>query len=206
MDQNIDSNYRPDGYFCPVGLQRYLISQVKGAAVRTRLEWLLEEGRCEELDVLLGETGVPDGILKGLENVHPSFMGGNYLPDLEKGEIEIARIEISSTTGDATSLYAKKMDGRYMFRVVDEYDGDTLTSDVMMEGEQPLTLGQMADFFLGAWSLIEVLEMNDFQEDIDSALGFFVAKSDFYPKFHELCVERVMAAFSQPEQEEDEPE
>jgi len=75
----------------------------------------------------------------------------------------------------------------------------------MMEAEQPLKLRQMADFFLGAWSLIEVLEMNDFQQDIDAALGFFVAKSDFYPQFHELCIELVMAAFPQSEQE-NEPE
>ena len=206
MTKKIDLNYRPEGYFRPVGLQRYLISQVKSAAVRRRLEWLLEEGRCEELDALLGDTGVPNGILRGLESVHPSFMGGNYLPDLEEGEVEIGRIEIASTTGDVTSLYAKKIDGKHMFRIVDEYDGGTLTDETFMEAEQPLTLGQMADFFLGGWSLTEVLEMNEFQEDIEGALGFFVAKSDFYPKFNEVCVERVMAAFPQPQQEEDEPE
>ena len=120
MAKKIDPNFRPEDYFRPIGLQRHLISQVKGAAVRTRLKRLLDEGRSEELDALLGDTGVPDDIVKGLESVHPSFMGGNYLPDLEEGEVEVARIEIASTTGDVTSLYAKKMGGRYMFRIVDE--------------------------------------------------------------------------------------
>ena len=49
-----------------------------------------------------------------------------------------------------------------------------------MKSERPLTLGEMVYFFLSAWSLIEVLEMN-FERDVDRALGVFVAKSDFYP-------------------------
>jgi hypothetical protein len=65
----------------------------------------------------------------------------------------------------------------------------------MMEAGRPPTLGQMADFFLSAWPLIDVLEMNDLHEDIDSALCFFLARSEFYPSFHALCVERVEAHF-----------
>jgi hypothetical protein len=55
------------------------------------------------------------------------FMGGNYLPDTEEGEVEIARIEIASTTFDVTCLFAKQNNGRILYRVVDEYEGDTLT-------------------------------------------------------------------------------
>jgi hypothetical protein len=100
LANKIDPNFRPDDYFRPIGLQRYLISQVKGATVRTRVERLLGKTRLEELDALLGDTGVPDDIVKGLKSAHPSFMGGNYLPDLEEGEVEVARIEIASTTAD----------------------------------------------------------------------------------------------------------
>ena len=205
MSKEIDPNFRPANYFRPIELRRHLISQVKGAAVRTRLERLLDEGRSEELDALLGDTGVLDDIEKGLESVDPSFMGGNYLADLQEGEVEVARVETASATSDVISLYAKRVGGRYIFRIVDEYEGDTLTGETIMEAEQPLKLSEMADFFLSGWSLIEVLEMNNFQQDIYAALGFFVAKSDFYPQFHEYCVELVMAAFPQSEQEK-EPE
>lgn len=205
MDQTIDLDYQPHGYFRPIPLQQHLISQVKGSVARAHLESLLEQGRFEELDDLLGDTGVSKEFLRGLEGIHPSFMGGNYLPELEKGELEIARIELSSTTGDVISLYAKKSEARYIYRVVDEYEGDTLSGAANMEAEHILTLGQMADFFLSAWSLIEVLEMNGFHGDRDAALGFFWAKSNFYPNFHDLCVERVDAHFDWPEQN-DEPE
>ena len=128
------------------------------------------------------------------------FMGGNYLPDTEEGEVEIARIEIASTTFDVTSLFAKQSNGRILYRVVDEYEGDTLTGPSEMTSDKPLTLGEMADFFLGAWPLIDVLEMN-FEGDVEAALGFFTAKSEFYFDFDRLCRRRVAEAFPEPERE-----
>jgi hypothetical protein len=176
---------------------------VKGAAVRQKLEKLFAEGRHDELKSLLGKEGMPKSALKALESVHPMFMGGNYLPDTEEGEVEIARIEIASTTFDVTCLFAKKNNGRILYRVVDEYEGDTLTGPSEMTSDKALTLGEMADFFLRAWSLIDVLEMN-FEGDVKSALGFFTAKSEFYPDFDRLCRQRVTEAF--PEREDDDDE
>jgi hypothetical protein len=62
-----------------------------------------------------------------LGRLHPSFMGGEYLPDRRETEVEIARINIDSTTSDVTSVYAKAGKDRVLYRVVDEYGGDTLT-------------------------------------------------------------------------------
>lgn len=62
---------------------------------------------------------------KVLEAMHPMFMGGNYLPAAEDGEVEIARIRIASTTDDVTSVYAKCDEGVIRYRVVDDYGGDT---------------------------------------------------------------------------------
>jgi hypothetical protein len=169
--------------------------------VREKLERLLAEGRHDELQSLLGKEGVPKPALKALESIHPMFMGGNYLPDTEEGEVEIARIEIASTTFDVTSLFAKFENGQIHYRVVDEYEGDTLTGPSEMTSDRPLTLGEMADFFLSAWPLVDVLEMN-FERDVESALGFFTAKSEFYPVFDRLCRERVAQAFPEPEREE----
>ena len=202
MTKEIDSNYRPNSYFRPQKIETYLISEVKSAFVRSELERLLAEGREEEVKELLESQGVSLAAQKSLEAVHPMFMGGNYLPDKEPGEVEVARIEISSTTCDVTCLFAKKIDGRIHLRVVDEYEGDTLSGQAEMIVDSPLTLGEMTDFFLNAWSLIEVLEMN-FETDVEDALGFFSAKSEFYPEFDDLCRERVVKAFPEPEPDEE---
>ena len=194
MAEGIDLNFRPKSYFGPRRLEQYLISKVKGAVVKARLEALSEEGRHAEVASLLGDEGISEADIKALERVHPMFMGGNYLPDTDDGEVEIARIEIASTTFDVTCVFARPEKGLIRYRVVDEYDGDTLSGPNEMTSDKPLTLGELTDFFLNAWSLVDVLEMN-FEDDVESALGFFTARSEFYPELDSLCRQRVIEAF-----------
>jgi len=194
MTSGPNLDFRPKSYFGPQELPEHLIAQVKGDVIKEQLGALYKEGRYDEIEKLLGEHGVSNSEIKALGSIHPMFMGGNYLPDTGDSEVEIARILIVSTTFDVTSLFAKFDKGSIHYRVVDEYDGDTLSGPSEKISKKPLSLGDMTDFFLEAWSLIDVLEMN-FENDLDSALGFFSAKSEFYPDFHTLCQERVIEAF-----------
>jgi len=121
MSSEIDLNYRPDTYFRPQKLERYLLSKVKGAVLRKNLQALFDAGRHAEVRSLLTDEGISLADRKALESFHPMFMGGNYLPDTEDGEVEIARISIQSTTYDVTCVYARPVDGVIHYRVVDEY-------------------------------------------------------------------------------------
>jgi len=54
----------------------------------------------------------------------PKFRGGD-LPDLENGEVEIARLTLANSVhGEVTSLRAKltKQDGKIFLRLVDEHE------------------------------------------------------------------------------------
>lgn len=102
MSDDIDLNFLPDTYFRPQKLERYLLSKVKGAVVRKKLRALFDEGRHAEVRKLLTTEALSANDRKVLESFHPMFMGGNYLPDTEDGEVEIARISIKSTTFDVT--------------------------------------------------------------------------------------------------------
>jgi hypothetical protein len=45
-------------------------------------------------------------------------MGSEYLPDYAEGEVEIARIELESTTAGVISVRAKKDDERVAYSIV----------------------------------------------------------------------------------------
>lgn len=202
MSSSIDLDYRPDTYFRPRKLERYLLSKVKGAVLRKNLQALFDAGRHAEVRTLLTAEGISAADRKALESFHPMFMGGNYLPDTEDGEVEIARISIKSTTYDVTCVYARPDGGAIHYRVVDEYGGETLQGTTETRTDKPMTLGEFADFFLGAWPLIDVLEMN-FEGDLDRSLDFFTAESEFYPEFDSLCRQRVIEHFPEPEEDYD---
>jgi hypothetical protein len=101
--------------------------------------------------------------------------------DRRDTEVEIARINIDSTTSDVTSVYARPGKDRIYYRVVDEYQGDTLTEKRTRSSKRPLSLGELIEFFLAAWPLREVLEGNEL--DRDGAQAFTRPSSEFYPQF-----------------------
>ena len=202
MSSSIDLDYRPDTYFRPRKLERYLLSKVKGAVLRKNLQALFDAGRHAEVRNLLTTERLSAADRKALESFHPMFMGGNYLPDTEDGEVEIARISIKSTTCDVTCVYARPDGGAIHYRVVDEYGGETLQGTTETRTDKPMAVGEFADFFLGAWPLIDVLEMN-FENDRAASLDFFSAESEFYPDFDRLCRQRVIEHFPEQEEEDD---
>ena len=190
----IDLSFRPKSYFWPSGLDKQLLAKIRGAARRSALQQLIDEGRLDEIPDFLATAGLTEDERTDLGRIHPQLMGGEYLPDQEEGEIEIARIEIDSTTADVTSVYARLDRSKLHYRVVDEYGGDTLSEATERESVDPLTLGELDEFFLGAWPLLEVLEMN-FGTDTEEMLNFFQGVSQFYPDFDRLLRQRVIAAY-----------
>jgi len=199
----IDLDFRPSTYFRPQPLEDYRLAQVKNSQVRTHLRRLLASERHDEVARILREEGVSDHDCRALERIHPLYMGGNYLPNPRPGEVEIARIQIYSTTGDVAAVYARRVGPRIRYRVVDEYSGETLEGKATRDSVKPLTLGALHDLLTGVWGLHGILEAN-FGDDVEGMLGFFVAESDFYPQLDALCRQRVLEAF--PEQEEGDEE
>ena len=209
-DAGIDLGFRPKSYFWPLGLETHLLSRVKGAERKAELERLLAEGGVHEIPDFLARSKLSQADRVALGGIHPAFMGGEYLPDLVDEEVIIARITIASTTQDVTCVYARRGKGRIRYRVVDEYGGETLTGRNTRTSVRPLTLGELATFFDGSWSIFEVLDVNfaDSGHDEQEMQGFVVSiDSRFYPDLEALYRARIEAfAASLAEEREDEPE
>ena len=191
---DIDLKYRPNSYFWAKQHGIALTSDIKGAERRKLFERALAAG----VDDLVGEEllrhELPDEQRLAQGRIHPAFMGGEYLPSIRGEEVEIARITIASTTQDVTCVYARQVGQRIHYRVVDEYNGDTLSGAGIRTSLRPLSLEQLTDFFLSSWDLISCLDAN-FEYDgypRDEVHGFIVdASSSFYAEFGRLVHQRV---------------
>jgi hypothetical protein len=75
-------------------------------------------------------------------------MGGEYLPDYAEGQVEIARIELQSTTADVISIRAKKDRERIAYSIVDEYETEFTVSPA--HSDKPLTLSDLIGLIDGA--------------------------------------------------------
>jgi hypothetical protein len=192
----INFEFRPRSYFWPLGLEQHLLTRIKGAERKSALKQLIDAGRSDEIPQFLAQSALSDDERQALGRLHPAFMGGEYLPDMQQTEVEIARITIASTTQDVTSVYARRGKDRIRYRVVDEYEGGTLSGRSTRTSRRPLTLGQLEMFFNGAWSIFDVLEMNfrDRGYYRDDLLGFVVGvESQFYPQIGNLYQRRIEA-------------
>lgn len=93
----IDLSYRPRTYFWPHGLKPHPLSSIKGAERRALIGRVLAEDPDSYVPPVLLQSALPDPLRIFLGAQHPSAMGGEYLPDMEAEEVEIARITIGKS-------------------------------------------------------------------------------------------------------------
>lgn len=190
----LDLSFRPSGYFWPMSLEKHLLSTIKGKERRALVELAIAAGELDLLPESILASSLSQSDRTSLGRIHPAFMGGEYLPSLRNGEVEIARIEIDSTTRDVTSVRARRCGKRIHYRIVDEYDGETLSAKNTRTSLRPLTLRHLFDFFEGAWSILETLECNFADSGYDESLmlDFVHPSSACYPDFVNLYTERIV--------------
>ena len=197
----LDLSYRPASYFWPITHETHAIAAIKGERRRNAIREAYDANRVTVLDEYYATPVLHEQDRRALGAIHPSFMGGVYLPNRQETEVEIARINIDSTTSDVTSIYAKAGKNRIYYRVVDEYDGDTLNEKRSRSSKQPLTLEALVEFFLEAWSLKEVLHYNEL--DRKGAQDFTRPSSEFYPQFEAAIRARIDSWYPVKDTDED---
>lgn len=197
----LDLGYRPESYFWPITHETHLIAAIKGERRRNAIRAAFDADEVSALDEYYATPVLHEEDRRALGRLHPSFMGGEYLPNRQETEVEIARINIDSTTSDVTSIYAKAGKNRIYYRVVDEYRGDTLTGKRTRTSKRPLTLAELVEFFLAVWPLRDVLEGNDL--DREGAHEFTHPSSEFYPDFADAIAAEIDGWYAEVEETED---
>jgi hypothetical protein len=198
---DLDLSFRPSSYFWPIAHETHVIAAIKGERRRNAIRNAIDSNTETPLDRYYSTPVLKQEDRIALGRLHPSFMGGEYLPNRNETEVEIARINIDSTTSDVTCVYAKTGKNRIYYRVVDEYSGDTLTDKKARTSLKPLTLADLIQFFLTAWPLQDVLEGNDL--DLEGAQNFVHPSSEIYPQFGAAIRTKIDGWYANQEVEQD---
>jgi hypothetical protein len=140
----INYDFRPVSYWDDSTVQQAILRGVKGKRRRQILAKALAEGQFEKVSEEIQTAEISNELRDRLGRIHPSFMGGEYLPGYERQETEIARIELESTTSDVISVRARWEDDRIRYRIVDEYSTEFRCEPD--SGDQPLSLGEFIEF------------------------------------------------------------
>ena len=118
-----DLEYRPKSYFYPESLETKILAQIKGQERKKAVSNFIRYNK-RIPDGFLKDENLPNDVRSELSKVHPIFMGGEYLPDTEENEVEIARIVMKSATQDIFSIRAKMDDETINYSVVDENESE----------------------------------------------------------------------------------
>ena len=133
-----DLSFRPESYWGPQSLSAYFGSRIKG---ELRRQAAVTEVEKDANPNVLSES-LSEDERAAVGAVHPWFMGGEYLPDLLRNEVEIARVTFNSTTMDVISIRARQMKNRITYRIVDEYEFTSYDLNAK-SSKKPLTLGKV---------------------------------------------------------------
>jgi len=165
----IDYQFRPDSYWTPA--RDPLDAALRNVKGRNRREMIRDYHEAGDLDQL-GESLLADTLdeqsRKNPGLIHPTFMGGEYLPDYGRSEIEIARIELASTTNDVISLRARPIGSRIKYRLVDEYSSEFRLPQ--QTSSQPFSLGALVQF-------LDSVEQVDVSEPSWTRFGFVLSSN-----------------------------
>jgi hypothetical protein len=196
-DQSIDLQFRPASYWDHTDPVAAILSGIKGQSRRDMVRGFVT-GRMPaelgEIDPDLVANTLDEATRKDLGAAHPSWMGGEYLPDYLAGEVEIARIVLASATQDVISIRARRRrhGRRILYRIVDEHHepGREPWGCRPASSGFPLTLGHLIglidgahgpDFDLEDGTLTDYLRDMQERADPEDSASFVTVESDFYP-------------------------
>jgi hypothetical protein len=193
-----DMDFRPGSYWDLSDVVTTMLSRIKGEARKQRARHMLETGKSSEYQNFLLAEKLTEQEREAVTRIHPTLMGGEYLPDYNDSEVEIARVALDSTTADVISIRAWREGGRIRYRIVDEYESTFVHEPT--SSERSLSMAELVGLIDGArhegWAendppytgLTRAFRDSSLDptapcvEDAEDLVDFVTVESDFYPQ------------------------
>ena len=192
---NYDLDFRPESYWD----QKTGFTNIKGEMRRKIIQQAMSDGKFELLPASLFSDELSDEERQLISQIHPAFMGGEFLPGYRDTEVEIARVSLESVMADVISLRAwLEEDGLIHYQIADEYMEDEAGRYIFnpKTSKLPLTMGAII-------TLMDTAELNEehsigytgltswrdhnynpsypSKDELESLVTFVQVSSDFYP-------------------------
>ncbi len=183
------SAYRPTTYW---DIPDELLANIKGEHRRQLIKRLARTGDLADLDGRWFAETLTEDEQNALAMIHPSFMGGEFLPDYPSGEVEIARVCLESFLADVISIRARKDGSQIRYRIVDEYENEfefapTVTDTPLSLAELIRLIDTASNPFTDSVGLTNSFRDDNLEPGIDpeTLVDFVRVSSLFYPQLEE---------------------
>ena len=193
MTTRIDLDFAPKSYFQSLSLETKIRSKTTG---QLRKEAVVESSRVKFTSPYALKGQITEEEKRAASQIHPSYMGGEFLPNFDQKEIEICRIVLKSTTLDVTSVRVTLSEKTYFYSVIDEYEifdydlpiktsTTPLTTEQMLEQIDNCLIKEhgegSGDEFQGLMSPVLMKHLNGGRPSRD-LVDYISVESAFYPE------------------------
>ncbi len=200
-----DESFVPATYWPTLSVDQTIVHSIRGVARRETAEKALAAGTLEELPDFVLQDRLTDRQRLSLSRIHPSLMGGEYLPDHLPGEVTIASICYDGSVCQDVDQIRASLRGGYRW-VGESWEGQDIEEDEWTpdeeEGEtedalppknfcQPASQNTVADWIVER--VMEVLHDNNFNGGVEweELRGFASVSSSHYPTLAEQCEQMI---------------
>ena len=197
-----DLNFSPDSYFENLDLKQKSGSKILGEVRRSNaVKKKMRQTFLEPYPPELVGRPLNKYIRTMRSKMHPDFMGGEYLPNVDSNESEICRIVLSTTTMDVISVRANIENGVINYRVCDEDEEifgyvlkhnasqKPLAMSLLVENIDTCVINEIhedEDIYFGTGLVHHFLKSSvDDGLDREVVSNFVKVESAFYPKLNE---------------------
>ena len=196
-------SYSPLSYRFPPDLVALALGSVKGEKRREIIKIKLKSGDVEGLRDWLLEESLDANDLRAWGQIHPSLMGGEYLPDFKNEEYEIARVVYPDTVlCDVISIRAQYKEGKIEYSIRDEYENDSDFKGQWVftpkTSEMPLALSELISLIDTAYfnwdppsedkrDLVQVMRevcLEQGHESLEEIANYSSVESSHYPELN----------------------
>ena len=189
-NSNYDLSFQPKTYWDLRDVLTHVEARVTGKARKELVKHALQNDETVPSKYL--KSSLSEDLKQSIGSIDPSFLGGEFLPELGENDVIIASINLKSTTADVIAVIARLTDKGIEYRVEDEY------MDSYPEGEEhykvqpnfskePLSFKELINLIDNAregGGLIDSSK-NFYPEEPEEYYDFATAESAFYPQLRD---------------------